>query len=113
MFLICNVEVFILLLGLSTVVALRRPLFYASTRPTCRQSQNGKNIRCTAVEGGDYDAKTGLDLEAYLGPSSTADDMEAGCSIEDLGATRSIRCPTLHKLQVPNASSFRVVIIVI
>ena len=86
MFLLCNLEVFILLLGLSTVVSLRRPLFYASTRPTFRQSQNEKNIRCTAVEGGDYEAKISLDLEAYLGPSSTADDMEAGCSIEDLGA---------------------------
>lgn len=109
MFLICNVEVFILLLGLSTVVALRRPLFYASTRPTCRQSQNGKNIRCTAVEGGDYDAKIGLDLEAYLGPSSTADDMEAGCSIEDLGAAieasdvqhyTSYKCRTHHHLEL-------------
>ena len=108
MFLICNFEVFILLLGLSTVVAFRRPLFYASTRPTCRQSQNENNVRCTSVEGGDYDAKISLDLEAYLGPSSTADDMEAGCSIEDLGAAievsdvehyTSYKCRMLHHLE--------------
>jgi hypothetical protein len=108
MFLICNLEVFILLLGLSTVVALHRPLFHASTLPTSRQSQNEKNIRCTAVDGGDHDAKISLDLEAYLGPSSTADDMEAGCSIEDLGAAievsdgqhySSYKCRMHHHLE--------------
>ena len=72
----------LILLGFSPVLALRKPLFHAKT---FRQPQCAKNIRCTAVETGDG-GKINVDVEVYLGPSSTADEMEAGCSIEDLGA---------------------------
>ena len=79
-------DLFILLLGLFQVVALRKPLPYARTRATYQLLQREKNIRCTPVEEADVDLKINTDVEAYMGPSSSADEMEAGCSIEDLGA---------------------------
>ena len=83
-------DVFILLLGLFQVVALRKPLPYARTRATYKRLQREKNIRCTPVEA-DVDLKINTDVEAYMGPSSSADEMEAGCSIEDLGAVINIK----------------------
>ena len=90
MIFVVYLDVFILLLGLFQVVALRKTLPYARTRATSQRSQREKNINCTPVEA-DTDLRINTDVEAYMGPSSSADEMEAGCSIEDLGAVINVK----------------------
>ena len=72
------------------MVALRKTLPYARIRATSQRLQREKDIRCTPLEA-DIDLKINTDVEAYMGPSSSADEMEAGCSIEDLGAVINVK----------------------
>ena len=72
----------LLLIRLLATVGLRTSLSNSNKQFLSHLSIKGK-LRCSASDPIVPDSDVGL--QPYLGPTSHFDDMEAGCSIEDLG----------------------------
>ena len=76
--------VFCIINGLILTAGFRSRFNFISTRITFSPLSCNPDVS-TSTEDVDVDSAVELVVDAYLGPTSDFDDMEAGCSIGDLG----------------------------